>query len=179
MARRGVDGGLAATTLSMIGYAEQLESLIASDSETEGDRTALPRRVVAVEPFGLYTGARSVTIGQAGELIKRSEVGSLADGEEHKANGRGQRRPRLKQISHLLTNELELLDRLDTLVKAALTGNQSSDLWRAFEVCNYVVVDFPDFTGEFETNQGFLTRVRVAIDFYRDRLNRSIKSLRP
>ncbi len=191
--RRGVDGRTVSTTLAMIGYAEQLSALVRADTAlVRADNAALARPVVAVQPFGLETGAEAVTVGQARMIAGRAARESPV---EHEPGRRrlipdGQPRHHLHKIEQLLAGELELLDRLGVLVDAAVTGaadeapEQDPALEGAFEPCDYVVVDFPDlpdfrpFAGKLHTDRAFLARIRVAIDFYRDRLDRSLRYLR-
>jgi len=74
---------------------------------------------------------------------------------------------------------LELLAGLQKPLELALAGTEAgTELLEAFAPCSYVAVDFPDFTGELRTDRIFLSRLRVAIDFYRERLEAALRSLR-
>ncbi len=181
--RRGADGRPVSTTLAMIGYAEQLSALVRADAATG-------RSVFAVEPFGLETGAEAVTVGQAGTVAGRAATESPGPRQpgQRGLTPNGQSQHHVHQIERLLGGELELLDRLGSLVNVAVAADDTPErdpaLEDAFELCDYVAVDFPDlpdlrpFTGKLHTNRAFLTRMRVAIDFYRDRLDRSLRYLR-
>ena len=171
--RQGTDGQPVMTTLTMTGYAEQLAALVTAAA-------GAGRPIVVVEPFGLETGAQSVTADQAREIITRE----TARAPVTDAAGPSQAGPVHRRIEQLLAEELVLLARFEHQVAAASPGNDDAALEHAFELCDYVAVDFPDlpdfwpFAGELRTDRAFLTRLRVAIDFYRDRIERSLRSLR-
>ena len=121
-----------------------------------------------------------MTADQAREIIKRETARAPVAG----AAKQSQAGPIHRRVEQLLTEELALLTRFGHQAATASAGNGDAALEHAFELCDYVAVDFPDlpdfwpFTGELRTDRAFLTRLRVAIDFYRDRIARSLRSLR-
>lgn len=172
--RQGTDGQPIITTMTMIGYAEQLAALVVADPGRAEDRP-----IATVEPFGLYTGVPAVTVHQAREIIRRETPEAPRVAEAGSGTTSHRPAPR-EQIEQLLVAELELLEGLEKLVNAALAGTEDAALAPALELCDYVTVDVPDFgpgfrpfTGELRSDRPFLTRIRVAIDFYKDRLGRS------
>ena len=121
-----------------------------------------------------------MTADQAREIITR-EIASAPVTDTAKPSQAG---PVHRRIEQLLSEELALLTRFEHQVVTASAGNGDAALEHAFELCDYVAVDFPDlpdfwpFAGELRTDRAFLTRLRVAVDFYRDRIERSLRSLR-
>jgi len=181
MERQGADGKPVATTLTLIGYAEQLAALVTADTLPADGPPPGARVVAVIEPFGLDTGARPVTVDQAGEIISGYPPVAGSEGEAARptpAQG-NQLRGQQGRIGDLLAGEIELLKQFEILVEAALsgTGNGSAltdeALSRTFAICDYVAVDFPDFTPDLGLDLALLARLRIAIDFYSDRLRRS------
>jgi 6-hydroxymethylpterin diphosphokinase MptE-like protein len=174
MEQSGVDGGPVRTTITMVGYAEQLAALVAADA-----RTQPVRQIVAVAPFGLDTGATTVSPEGAAAIITAAAPGGAGVSDDAVPARDESTDTITERIRGLLENELLLLTGLEARTEAALAGeDDAAALGQAFDLCSYVAVDFPDFTGTIQTHRAFLTRVRVAIDFYRERLERAIRYLR-
>lgn len=167
------------TTLTLVGYSEQLRSII---SGSGSDRT------VAVEPIGLQVGARAVTIEEARTLVAgAAPVQSPARSEaDRPAQGDAARRgSAVGSARGFLSNELALLQEFQRALeltagtpgKDATRGDGAgSQLAKAFAPCDYVAAGFADYRGRLGEEDGeFIGRLRVAADYYRDRLERAVE----
>lgn len=154
-------GGTVRTTLPLMGYAEQLvETLNAADGRT----------IASLEPFGLRTGGRPVGHEEAASIVAGSEAARLDAGTSVDAS------LGTADILGFLENEGRLLDELARSIGSALSGS-TDDLERSLAPCTYVARGMPDFTGEVIRNPGFYNRLAIATDYFRERVERSLRSL--
>jgi hypothetical protein len=166
ISRDGASGPVR-TTMAMVGYAEELQNVVRELSNT----------VVVVDPLGLPTGARAICASALGEFLDAAgdsaQPAGERDGEQALRSG-----PASADLIAFVERELAFLARLTSSAQEAMEGGDAPTLNEDHARCDYVTMDFPDVAGPLGRERALLARVVVAADYYRERWERTLTSLR-